>query len=67
MVTDLVPKRDASLQQELAKQQNHERLRTQFAAVANELGPWITEKTEVGLACDLNRIARNMSGQRGDT
>ncbi|XP_076815394.1 alpha-actinin-1-like isoform X1 [Clavelina lepadiformis] len=60
-VTDLVPNRDSALQTELAKQQNHERLRSQFATVANELGPWIQEKTE-----EIARIAMDMSGALED-
>lgn len=49
-VTELVPKRDHSLQLELAKQMNHERLRVEFANLANKVGPWISEKTNVRLA-----------------
>lgn len=48
-VKEYVPKRDRSLQAELAKQQNHERTRTQFATLANKVGPWIQLKTEVRL------------------
>lgn len=49
-VMELVPKRDQSLQMELAKQMNHERLRVEFANLANKVGPWITDKTNVWLA-----------------
>merc|ERR1712002_931265 len=56
-VKELVPARDTSLQNELAKQQNHDRLRSQFAVIANELGPWIKEKTE-----EIAHVAMDMSG-----
>ena len=44
----LVPVRDQSLQEELARQHANERLRRQFAAQANAIGPWIQSKMEVG-------------------
>lgn len=44
----LVPVRDQSLQEELARQHANERLRRQFAAQANAIGPWIQNKMEVG-------------------
>jgi actinin alpha len=56
-VKELVPARDTSLTNELAKQQNHDRLRSQFAVIANELGPWIKEKTE-----EIAHVAMDMSG-----
>lgn len=43
----LVPIRDQSLQEELARQHTNERLRRQFAAQANAIGPWIQNKMEV--------------------
>ncbi|XP_073528643.1 alpha-actinin-2 [Phyllobates terribilis] len=45
-VKRLVPARDTSLQEELARQQGNERLRRQFAAQANVIGPWIQNKME---------------------
>jgi len=56
-VCELVPKRDQSLQQELTKQQNHDRLRSQFAVLANELGPWIKDKTH-----EISTVAMDLSG-----
>ncbi|GAB1297916.1 Alpha-actinin-2 [Apodemus speciosus] len=47
-VKQLVPVRDQSLQEELARQHANERLRRQFAAQANAIGPWIQNKMEVG-------------------
>ena len=47
-VKQLVPIRDQSLQEELARQHANERLRRQFAAQANAIGPWIQNKMEVG-------------------
>ncbi|NXE17111.1 ACTN4 protein, partial [Lophotis ruficrista] len=45
-VQQLVPQRDAALQAEQSKQQSNERLRRQFAAQANLVGPWIQTKME---------------------
>ncbi|XP_020642903.1 alpha-actinin-2 isoform X1 [Pogona vitticeps] len=45
-VKQLVPVRDQSLQEELARQHANERLRRQFAAQANVIGPWIQNKME---------------------
>ncbi|NP_001085098.1 actinin alpha 2 S homeolog [Xenopus laevis] len=51
-VKQLVPIRDQTLQEELARQQNNERLRRQFAAQANVIGPWIQSKMEeIGRSC----------------
>lgn len=47
-VKQLVPLRDQMLQEEVARQQANERLRRQFAAQANIIGPWIQTKMEVG-------------------
>lgn len=46
-VKHLVPLRDQMLQEEVARQQANERLRRQFAAQANIIGPWIQTKMEV--------------------
>lgn len=40
-VKHLVPKRDQTLQQEMLRQRNNERLRQQFAQKANLVGQWI--------------------------
>uniref|UniRef100_A0AAR2L9Z6 Actinin alpha 3b n=1 Tax=Pygocentrus nattereri TaxID=42514 RepID=A0AAR2L9Z6_PYGNA len=45
-VKQLVPLRDQMLQEEFARQQANERLRRQFAAQANIIGPWIQTKME---------------------
>uniref|UniRef100_A0A8C5SUR0 Actinin alpha 2 n=1 Tax=Laticauda laticaudata TaxID=8630 RepID=A0A8C5SUR0_LATLA len=45
-VKQLVPVRDQSLQEELSRQHTNERLRRQFAAQANVIGPWIQSKME---------------------
>ncbi|NP_001032662.2 alpha-actinin-2b [Danio rerio] len=48
-VKKLVPQRDSALQEELARQHANERLRRQFAAQANLIGPWIqTRMEEIG-------------------
>ncbi|XP_035287773.1 alpha-actinin-3-like isoform X2 [Anguilla anguilla] len=39
-----IPHRDQVLQEEMARQQANERLRCQFAAQANVIGPWIQTK-----------------------
>ncbi|KAM8793747.1 alpha-actinin-3, partial [Eudromia elegans] len=56
-VKQLVPQRDQTLQEELARQQSNERLRRQFAAQANIIGPWIQSKME-----ELARAAAEGSG-----
>uniref|UniRef100_A0A3B4CPQ4 Actinin, alpha 2b n=1 Tax=Pygocentrus nattereri TaxID=42514 RepID=A0A3B4CPQ4_PYGNA len=45
-VKRLVPQRDSALQEELTRQQVNERLRRQFAAQANLIGPWIQTRME---------------------
>lgn len=48
-VRQLVPRRDQALMEEHARQQQNERLRKQFGAQANVIGPWIQTKMEVWL------------------
>ncbi|MEJ1284494.1 hypothetical protein NN561_015479 [Cricetulus griseus] len=63
-VKQLVPVRDQSLQEELARQHANERLRRQFAAQANAIGPWIQNKMEhirVGWELLLTTIARTIN------
>uniref|UniRef100_A0A8C9L3J8 Actinin alpha 1 n=1 Tax=Pavo cristatus TaxID=9049 RepID=A0A8C9L3J8_PAVCR len=48
-VRQLVPRRDQALMEEHARQQQNERLRKQFGAQANVIGPWIQTKMEVQL------------------
>ncbi|XP_066519167.1 alpha-actinin-2 [Hoplias malabaricus] len=45
-VRKLVPQRDSLLQENLSRQQTNERLRRQFAAQANLIGPWIQTRME---------------------
>uniref|UniRef100_A0A6I8RSV4 Actinin alpha 1 n=1 Tax=Xenopus tropicalis TaxID=8364 RepID=A0A6I8RSV4_XENTR len=45
-VRQLVPRRDQALTEEHARQQQNERLRKQFAAQANVIGPWIQTKMQ---------------------
>eukprot|EP00118_Oscarella_pearsei_P024574 m.306337 g.306337 ORF g.306337 m.306337 type:complete len:880 (+) comp41163_c0_seq1:81-2720(+) len=45
-VLALVPQRDAILQKEEERQIENEELRKQFAAAANEFGPWIEKQNE---------------------
>ncbi|XP_062287027.1 alpha-actinin-2b isoform X3 [Scomber scombrus] len=52
-VKKLVPQRDGSLQEEMARQHAHERLRRQFAAQANLIGPWIQARMEEIGRCSL--------------
>uniref|UniRef100_A0A8C5BS45 Actinin, alpha 2b n=1 Tax=Gadus morhua TaxID=8049 RepID=A0A8C5BS45_GADMO len=49
----LVPGRDGSLQEEMARQHANERLRRQFAAQANLIGPWIQTRMEEVGRCSL--------------
>ena len=43
---ELIPKRDALLQQETITQQSNERLRVQFAQQANSVHEWIKQKRD---------------------
>uniref|UniRef100_A0A6Q2YWH7 Actinin, alpha 2b n=1 Tax=Esox lucius TaxID=8010 RepID=A0A6Q2YWH7_ESOLU len=52
-VKKLVPQREGSLQEELARQHANERLRRQFAAQANLIGPWIQTRMEEIGRCSL--------------
>lgn len=45
-VKTLVPKRDRTLQDEMIRQENNERLRRQFAAKANVVGQWIENQLD---------------------
>jgi actinin alpha len=58
---ELVPKRDGSLQKELANQKHHNNLRQRFANLANQAGPWIQQKTE-----EIVHIALEMGGSLED-
>uniref|UniRef100_A0A8C5PPS0 Actinin alpha 3 n=1 Tax=Leptobrachium leishanense TaxID=445787 RepID=A0A8C5PPS0_9ANUR len=60
-VKQLVPHRDQTLQEELARQQANERLRRQFAAQANVIGPWIQTKME-----EIGRISVDISSSLED-
>uniref|UniRef100_A0AAX7SQY0 Actinin, alpha 2b n=1 Tax=Astatotilapia calliptera TaxID=8154 RepID=A0AAX7SQY0_ASTCA len=52
-VKKLVPQRDSALQEEMARQHANERLRRQFAAQANLIGPWIQTRMEEIGRCSL--------------
>ncbi|XP_040265607.1 alpha-actinin-3 [Bufo bufo] len=60
-VKQLVPHRDQTLQEELARQQANERLRRQFAAQANVIGPWIQTKME-----EIGRLSVDISSSLED-
>lgn len=61
-VRQLVPRRDQALTEEHARQQHNERLRKQFGAQANVIGPWIQTKMEVS---PNTQAAEAESGQPG--
>ena len=50
---ELIPKRDALLDDETTRQQNNERLRVQFAQMANQVGSWCKQRiarlTDIGM------------------
>uniref|UniRef100_A0A096LU41 Actinin alpha 3b n=2 Tax=Poecilia formosa TaxID=48698 RepID=A0A096LU41_POEFO len=56
-VKHLVPLRDQMLQEEVARQQGNERLRRQFAAQANIIGPWIQTKME-----EISHVSVDIAG-----
>ncbi|KAH0620705.1 hypothetical protein JD844_021395 [Phrynosoma platyrhinos] len=60
-VRQLVPRRDQALMEEHARQQHNERLRKQFGAQANVIGPWIQTKME-----EIGRISIEMHGTLED-
>uniref|UniRef100_A0A8C2F5I1 Actinin, alpha 2b n=1 Tax=Cyprinus carpio TaxID=7962 RepID=A0A8C2F5I1_CYPCA len=60
-VKKLVPQRDSALQEELALQHANERLRRQFAAQANLIGPWIQARME-----EIGRCSMAMGGTLED-
>ena len=41
----MIPERDEKLQQETGRQQTNERLKVQFAQMANQVGQWIQQRT----------------------
>ncbi|XP_022658271.1 alpha-actinin isoform X2 [Varroa destructor] len=53
----LVPQRDHTLQNELARQQCNENLRRKFAEKANQVGPWIERQID-----SVNSIGMGMQG-----
>uniref|UniRef100_A0A8C7ZHT5 Actinin alpha 3a n=1 Tax=Oryzias sinensis TaxID=183150 RepID=A0A8C7ZHT5_9TELE len=57
IVKHLVPLRDQMLQEEVARQQANERLRRQFAAQANIIGPWIQTKME-----EISHVSVDIAG-----
>ncbi|CAN0246278.1 unnamed protein product [Lampetra fluviatilis] len=57
----LVPQRDRLLHEELARQQSNERLRVQFANLANQSGPLIHKKME-----EIGRISMELHGTLED-
>jgi len=65
VVVTFIPKRDSSLQLELAKQQHHNQLRLKFAQQANAIGPWIQLKTEeiVGVALEMDGTLEQQIGK----
>ncbi|NXR99238.1 ACTN1 protein, partial [Oxylabes madagascariensis] len=60
-VRQLVPRRDQALMEEHSRQQQNERLRKQFGAQANVIGPWIQTKME-----EIGRISIEMHGTLED-
>uniref|UniRef100_A0A7N6FFQ0 Actinin, alpha 2b n=1 Tax=Anabas testudineus TaxID=64144 RepID=A0A7N6FFQ0_ANATE len=50
---NVFPQRDGALQEEMARQHAHERLRRQFAAQTNLIGPWIQARMEEIGRCSL--------------
>jgi len=54
-VKDLVPRRDATLQTELVKQQNNEHLRREFAQRANVAGQWLEARLDTVASMGLQK------------
>jgi len=62
-----VPLRDQMLQEEVARQQANERLRRQFAAQANIIGPWIQTKMEVQWRCNTTPVCQRQKKPSEDS
>ncbi|XP_067226031.1 alpha-actinin-2-like isoform X1 [Chanodichthys erythropterus] len=60
-VKRLVPQRDSALREEMSRQNVNERLRRQFAAQANAIGPWIQTRME-----EIARSSVDMAGTLED-
>uniref|UniRef100_A0A671QNB1 Alpha-actinin-2-like n=1 Tax=Sinocyclocheilus anshuiensis TaxID=1608454 RepID=A0A671QNB1_9TELE len=60
-VKKLVPQRDGTLHEELSRQHANERLRRQFAAQANAIGPWIQTRME-----EIARCSADLAGTLED-
>lgn len=43
-ILQLIPQRDQKLADETSRQQNNERLRVQYAQMANQVGEWVTQR-----------------------
>lgn len=54
-VRQLIPKRDATLQAEVVRQENNERLRHLFAQKANVIGQWIETRLDLVASLGLQR------------
>lgn len=65
-VKKLVPQREGSLQEELARQHASERLRRQFAVQANLIGPWIQTRMEVRESA-ISLVSKGTLGSRTKT
>ena len=50
----LIPKRDLNLSDETARQQTNERLRVQFAQMANQVGQWIEQRQQRMIDIGMN-------------
>ena len=55
MARDLVPNRERALGLEVARQQQIDRLRKQFAQIANQVGPWLERQLEQVSAIAVGR------------
>lgn len=56
-VASLLPLRDTALQEEVLRQQNHERLRRQFADKANQVGPWLEGRIDAVQGIYASRLS----------
>jgi len=55
-ILDLIPKRDSMLENETTRQQNNERLRVQFAQMANRVGQWIQQRQSRMIDIGMNAV-----------
>ena len=61
ILQEQIPKRHALLQQEVEQQNQNNKLREQFANIANQIGPWIQKRSD-----KITKLTTDMKGTIDD-